>query len=423
MLNGNNNNYSASTLGVNLNSNSKLNQNHHNHNLDAAGTGALPHFRKPTPGTRNKRGSIMNDPTGNNGGNNLVLERYFFDHHSLTVPSSTVRFRGSATTAANSAAANAAASNRNSMNSMATTASGASGTRPPKPHTSLAPAGSYVIENEYQQIILEEKINTSTKARTIQVKNVRSGNKGLQVLRAVYVIVFFLWVGLFVVFCVQVSLDMVLKLPMVLLTDDGNTMTENTMADNVSAFFRLVGVFIALITFVIAFAEGMVIATNMVTDSWNGRRLYKSLLLGRNSLIFLDWFVFIVIVAIPMMSFIIMLFLGQETILELNQEEGKKNMFQWWIVGGITWLLMVTLYFITFTLSILFYELYGATSYVYNHYDDSVIPTNRYSMGADMNINNARTWKEKIIMSLFVIRKCILIDKHDVIQDVNTFLT
>ena len=70
-----------------------------------------------------------------------------------------------------------------------------------------------MIENEYQQIILEEKINTSTKARTIQVKNVRSGNKGLQVIRAVYVIIFFLWVGMFVVFCVQVTLDMILQLP------------------------------------------------------------------------------------------------------------------------------------------------------------------------------------------------------------------
>ena len=70
-----------------------------------------------------------------------------------------------------------------------------------------------MIENEYQQIILEEKIDTSTKARTIQVKNVRSGNKGLQVIRAVYVIMFFLWVGIFVVFCVQVTLDMILQLP------------------------------------------------------------------------------------------------------------------------------------------------------------------------------------------------------------------
>lgn len=92
--------------------------------LDAAGS-ALPHFRKPTTSSgihgssrRNQRGSIMNDPTGNGGGNNLVLERYFFDHQSLTVPSSTVRFRGSATPAS--------------------TTSG----RIPKP--SLAPAGSYI---------------------------------------------------------------------------------------------------------------------------------------------------------------------------------------------------------------------------------------------------------------------------------------
>ena len=95
-------------------------------------------------------------------------------------------------------------------------------------HTStvLAPAGSYVIENEYQQIILEEKIkydNTNGTGpsphgrygqRTIHVKKVGwTGTKGVQVLRACYVIIFFLWVGIFVVFCVQICLDIVMLLP------------------------------------------------------------------------------------------------------------------------------------------------------------------------------------------------------------------
>lgn len=147
--------------------------------------------------------SIMN--SGNRGGfgnnnhhnNNLVLERYFVDHQSLAVPSSTVRFRGTNDAKAN--ARNSIIANNHHRNK----------TQP----ALLAPAGSYVIENEYQQIILEEKIDMKTHQRTIQVKSVQSGNKGLQVLRGVYVIVFFAWVGIFVVFCVQVMLNMVLELP------------------------------------------------------------------------------------------------------------------------------------------------------------------------------------------------------------------
>jgi hypothetical protein len=147
--------------------------------------------------------SIMN--SGNRGGfgnnnhhnNNLVLERYFVDHQSLAVPSSTVRFRGTNDAKAN--ARNSIIANNHHRNK----------TQP----ALLAPAGSYVIENEYQQIILEEKIDMKTHQRTIQVKSVQSGNKGLQVLRGVYVIVFFAWVGIFVVFCVQVMLHMVLELP------------------------------------------------------------------------------------------------------------------------------------------------------------------------------------------------------------------
>ena len=147
--------------------------------------------------------SIMN--SGNRGGvgnnnhhnNNLVLERYFVDHQSLAVPSSTVRFRGTNDAKAN--ARNSIIANNHHRNK----------TQP----ALLAPAGSYVIENEYQQIILEEKIDMKTHQRTIQVKSVQSGNKGLQVLRGVYVIVFFAWVGIFVVFCVQVMLTMVLELP------------------------------------------------------------------------------------------------------------------------------------------------------------------------------------------------------------------
>ena len=154
-------------------------QPHHHHGRISTLDGGLCHYRETTSGR--SEASIMTAScstryNNNNNNNNLVLERYFVDHHSLAVPSSTVRFRGTN---------DATARTRNSIITV---------NNDNRNCKQLASAGSYVIENEYQQIILEEKIDIKTHQRTIQVKSVQSGNKGLQVLRGVYVIVFFLWV-------------------------------------------------------------------------------------------------------------------------------------------------------------------------------------------------------------------------------------
>ena len=158
-------------------------QPHHHHGRISTLDGGLCHYRETTTSGRSEA-SIMTAScstryNNSNNNNNLVLERYFVDHHSLAVPSSTVRFRG--TNDATASKRNSIIANDNNRNC-----------KPPA--SMLASAGSYVIENEYQQIILEEKIDIKTHQRTIQVKSVQSGNKGLQVLRGVYVIVFFLWV-------------------------------------------------------------------------------------------------------------------------------------------------------------------------------------------------------------------------------------
>ena len=128
--------------------------------------------------------------------------------------------------------------------------------------------------------------------------------------------------------------------------DDGQTIVNLT----------LIGIFLALISFIVAFAEGMVIATNLVSDTWNGKRLYKSLLIRRESLIFLDWFAFILLLAIPLCSIAITMFVAPNPT------------FYWWTVGCLIWFACVNLYFLVFTVCVVYYELYGATSYVCNHY-------------------------------------------------------
>jgi hypothetical protein len=114
----------------------------------------------------------------------LIVSKYFTDHPSLLVPSSTVRFHG------------------NDKNKSSSSSSD-------RQH------GVHVIENEDVQFILEEKHLRGVARRTIQIKWVRSTSKGLHFLRALYTIVCVLFVGIFLAFCIQVTLNIVLDLAVI----------------------------------------------------------------------------------------------------------------------------------------------------------------------------------------------------------------
>mmetsp|Transcript_9694 Transcript_9694/g.23480 ORF Transcript_9694/g.23480 Transcript_9694/m.23480 type:complete len:1031 (+) Transcript_9694:136-3228(+) len=262
----------------------------------------------------NDSSSTVNEPPMMDGANDLVLETYFRDHHSLTVPSSNVRF------------------NDNSRQSITTVA-----------NSGVTTAGTYVIENEHQQIILQEEIDLGTRKRVIQVKNVQSGHKGLQLLRFHYSVIFFVWTGVYVVFCLNIFLDLVLELP--------RAQNEKGMLG-----LKVPGVLLAILSLCIAFGEGIVLSTNMISDTWNGRRLFKELLVGNRSLIFSDWFAFTLVLGIPMMTMIITLFMTDSSYR-----------YEWFTITAIVNYSCATIYFVVFACTAIFYELYGAISFVQNH--------------------------------------------------------
>ncbi len=202
--------------------------------------------------------------------NKLYLEEYFHDHYSLMVPSSAVRFR-----------------------------SGFSGSR--------------VIENESNQIILEERYEPLTNSRIIEVKRVRSSTKGVRVLRAVYTIVCALWVGIFLVFAIQVILSLVLDL---------SVLSGQTSYSNKFSIFNAIGMSLGLIQLCFTFAEGMVIATRFLSDTWSGHHLVKEFFFMRKNLVFVDWIFFIFLLGIPLVTAIVSLFAKSD---------------DWWIITGITW--------------------------------------------------------------------------------------
>ncbi|KAL3920568.1 MAG: hypothetical protein SGILL_003197 [Bacillariaceae sp.] len=252
--------------------------------------------------------------------NEMVTAKYFQDHYSLLVPSSSVRFRGST-------------------------------------KESFETHGCHVIENENHQIILEERLHVSQESadgtspastkRTIQIKRVRSSSKGLQLLRAIYTIVCALFAGLFLAFAVQLTLNIVLDMAII----SGDTNQGST-----SQWWHAPPLLLALIQFCHTFAEGMVLVTRFVIDAWSGHYLVKEFFpappLMRKNLVFVDWLFFAFLLGIPLVTMIITMFAGLDNC---------------WVITGVVWYSSVGLFFAAFAVSAIYYEIRGAIVFVMNH--------------------------------------------------------
>jgi hypothetical protein len=126
------------------------------------------------------------DPDENDG-HDLHLARFYKDHFTLAVPSSTVRFRSKQNCAR-------------------------------------------VFENKSSQFVLEETYDPETKKREITAKQMNDATTGLQVLRGIYTLVCSLFFAFFFVFCLQAILFLVLDLAI----ESGATVSQpNDEKDNV----------------------------------------------------------------------------------------------------------------------------------------------------------------------------------------------
>jgi hypothetical protein len=239
------------------------------------------------------------------------------------VPSSTVRFRGGG--------------------------GGSSGERPQHQH------GVHVIENEDVQFILEERNTLAVghsgvpqQQRTIQIKRVRSTTKGLQLLRGLYTIICVLFVGIFLAFCIQLLLNLVLDIAVI----SGETNSQSSERQ----WWHAPPLFLALIQFCHTFAEAMVIATRFVVDAWSGHYLVKeffpSFFGTRKNLVVVDWLFFVFLLGMPLLVMIVTMFMNLDTF---------------WVITGITWFSSVAFFFLVFALYTVYYEIRGAVRFVMNH--------------------------------------------------------
>lgn len=123
-----------------------------------------------------------------------------------------------------------------------------------------------VYESEGIQMILEEHYDEEKKTSKINVRSMSDKTAGVTFLRILYSTVCALWTGFFFVFCLQVFLFLVLDLAV----QSGATSID----DSVHAG-QVIGVALAIVMFVRAFSEALVIAGHFIMDTWSGHSLTK----------------------------------------------------------------------------------------------------------------------------------------------------
>jgi len=155
------------------------------------------------------------------------------DHYSLAYPSSTVRFRSSAT------------SHR-------------------------------VYQGNRSQFVLEERNSQIT------VKRTRDTTGGTMFLRAVYTIVTVLWTGFLFVFCTQLLIFLVMDLAVYL----GGTTGSDV------AVGRAIGTLLSFPLYVFGLASALIIAFQFIADTWNGQYLLKTLVFGGFQAVVTEWVAF-----------------------------------------------------------------------------------------------------------------------------------
>eukprot|EP00529_Nitzschia_sp_RCC80_P005593 CAMPEP_0113486244 /NCGR_PEP_ID=MMETSP0014_2-20120614/24896_1 /TAXON_ID=2857 /ORGANISM="Nitzschia sp." /LENGTH=992 /DNA_ID=CAMNT_0000379909 /DNA_START=67 /DNA_END=3042 /DNA_ORIENTATION=- /assembly_acc=CAM_ASM_000159 len=200
-------------------------------------------------------------------------------------------------------------------------------------------------ENDYQ-VVLEETRDDETGKHSISVKRMANSTAGTSILRLAYTVVCALWTGFLFVVCLSVLLFLVLDLGV----ETGATSLNAT--PNVG---NTIGVILAIIVFVLAFAEALVISGGYVLDVWSGHFLVKKFVFNQLSNVAVDWIFFCFFLLFPLL---IMCF----SLLARSPD--------WWRITAISWFVFVMAFFVLFAANVVYYEVRAAYEFCKNRCDD-----------------------------------------------------
>ena len=199
-----------------------------------------------------------------------------------------------------------------------------------------------VYESKGVQMVLEESYDQVTEGRRITLRRMTDETFGAQFLRFLYSIVCSLFTGFFFVFCLQVLLFLVLDLAV------------ESGATEINARIHVggaMGVTLAIIVFVHAFSEAMVICGHYVSDMWTGHFLAKQVIFKTVSHVAIEWIFFVAFLFVPLLVMCITLLMGRA---------------DWWTITALTWFSCVMIFFAFFCYGVVYYEVQAAYHFAEN---------------------------------------------------------
>ena len=181
------------------------------------------------------------------------------DHFTLAAPSSTVRFRGSTTSA-------------------------------------------HVYDTSYSQFVIEDNGGDLT------AKRMSTTTASLKFLRATYTIVCLFFTGFLLVFCVQLLLYLFQDVTI----EMGATSKQSANVE------KAIGAIFSIPVFVFGLASALVIAGHYVIDTWAGHPLVKSFVFGGISEVTTAWITFFFFLGCPLLVMCITTLAGLENWWEIT---------------------------------------------------------------------------------------------------------
>lgn len=153
--------------------------------------------------------------------------------------------------------------------------------------------------------------------------------------------------GFLLVFCVQVLLFLVLDLAI----ECGATSKSEV---NVGA---AAGVILSIPIFIFGFASALVIAGHYLLDTWKGHPLIKNFVFSSFHPILTEWIAFAVYLGVP-------LFVMGTTLLSKTSH--------WWEITSLVWFYCVFVFYVFFTVNVVWYETRACWEVMKNRFDDDV---------------------------------------------------
>mmetsp|Transcript_21931 Transcript_21931/g.54172 ORF Transcript_21931/g.54172 Transcript_21931/m.54172 type:complete len:331 (-) Transcript_21931:1993-2985(-) len=231
-------------------------------------------------------------------------------------------------------------------------------------HFSLeAPSDNVRLRNNSVRVFSSgtQQFQIITTKNDLKAKVTSDGSSGLSMLRGWYTLIAILMMGFLLIFCLQVLLFLFVSLVM----EGGLSSNQNL---NV---FHLMGAILSIPYFVYGLASTLTMASEFVSDTWNGHQFFRSIL--RWSPVFIDWVSFLAFMGIP---FIVMI----------------TKMFQsstFWEETALTWFGCVAVYFCLFSFCVFVFEIWGALELLSHH--------PKYAL-LDLNIGSVREFAKRAIL-------------------------